>query len=81
MCSHELWPTSVNHPFFYLNSLLGIAGGKLPENCYPYLKTWFFKILPFQVAFLILFSVVIFSHYFLLVGLLVQYVALIQSGN
>ena len=39
----------------------------------------FFKILLFEVAFLILFSVAIFSSYFLLVGLLLQYVALFQS--
>ena len=28
MCHHELWPTSVNHPFSSLNSSLGFAGGK-----------------------------------------------------
>ena len=27
MCHHELWPTSVSHPFS-LNSYLGSAGGK-----------------------------------------------------
>ena len=41
----------------------------------------FFKILIFQVTFLIFFSMAIFSPYFLQVGLLLQYVALIQSGN
>ena len=41
----------------------------------------FFKILLFQVAFLIFFSTAIFSPYFLQVGLLLQYVALFQSGN
>ena len=39
----------------------------------------FFKILLFQVTFLIFFSVAVFSPYFLLVGLLSQYVALFQS--
>ena len=39
----------------------------------------FFKILLFQVAFLIFFSVAVFSPYFLLVGLLLQSVALFQS--
>ena len=28
MCYHELWPTSVSHPFSSLNSSLGFAGGK-----------------------------------------------------
>ena len=27
MCHHEVWPTSVSHPFS-LNSSLGLAGGK-----------------------------------------------------
>ena len=41
----------------------------------------FFKILLFQVTFLIFFSTAIFSPYFLQVGLLLQHVALFQSGN
>ena len=28
MCHHELWPTSVSHPFSSLNISLGFAGGK-----------------------------------------------------
>ena len=28
MCHHELWPTSVSHPFSFLNSSLGLTGGK-----------------------------------------------------
>ena len=28
MCHHELWPTSVSHPFSSLNSSFGFAGGK-----------------------------------------------------
>ena len=39
----------------------------------------FFKILLFQVAFLVFFSMAIFSPYFLLVYLLLQYVAVFQS--
>ena len=39
-----------------------------------------FKILLFQVTFLIFFSIAIFSHYFLQVGLLLQCMALFQSG-
>ena len=41
----------------------------------------FLKILLFQVTFLIFFSSAIFSPYYLPVGLLLQYVALFQSGN
>ena len=40
-----------------------------------------FKILLFQDAFLISFSVAIFSSHFLLVGLLLNYVSLFQSGE
>ena len=39
----------------------------------------FLKILLFQPTFLIFFSIAVFSPYFLLVGLLLQYVALYQS--
>ena len=39
----------------------------------------FFKILLFQVTFLIFFSRAVFSPYFLLVGLLLQYVAVLFS--
>ena len=28
MCHHELWPTSVGHPFSFLNSSWGLTGGK-----------------------------------------------------
>ena len=41
----------------------------------------FFKILLFQVTFLIFFSTAIFSPYFLQVGLLLKYVTLFQSGS
>ena len=41
----------------------------------------FFKILLFQVTFLLFFSTAIFSPYFPQVGLLLQYVALFQSGS
>ena len=28
MCHHELWPTSVGHPFSFLNGSRGLTGGK-----------------------------------------------------
>ena len=40
-----------------------------------------FKILLFQVALLMIFSIAVLSPYFLVFGLLLQYVALFQSGN
>ena len=82
MYHHELWPTSVSHPFSFINSSV-----LLEENITRKLLSLplelFFKILLFQVTFNILFSIAIFSPYFLLVGLLLQYVALfqLQSGN
>ena len=62
MCHHELWPTSVSDPFSSINTSLGYAGGKLP--CLS--LDLFFKILLFQVTFLIFFSIAIFSPYLLL---------------
>ena len=82
MCHHELWHPSVSRPCSSLNSSLGIAGGNITiKLLFLYFLDLFFKILPFQVAFLLIFSIAIFSPYFLLVGLLLQYVALFQSGN
>ena len=65
MCHHELWPTSVSHPFSYLNSSLGLGGRKHYQKI---------TILIFWL------SIAIFSPYFLHVGLLLQLVAF-QSGN
>ena len=48
ICNHELWPTSASHPFSFLSSSFGLAGGKY------YQKTTisiFFKILLSRVAF------------------------------
>ena len=28
MCHHKFWPTSVSHPFSFLNSSFGLTGGK-----------------------------------------------------
>ena len=80
-CHHELWPTSVSHSFSFLNSSLGLAGGKHYQKITIPVFRRFFKFFLFQVTFLIFFCIAIFSHYYLLVGLLLQYVALFQSGN
>ena len=126
MCHHEVWPTSVSHPFS-LNSLLCLAGGKNTRKLLSLSLDLFFKIFLFQVTFfysfpllqlylfsllwgkimipmyrlwlhglyglygppcplsperlinLITYSLTHFSPYFLLVGLLLQYLSLFWS--
>ena len=68
MCHHELWPTSVSHPFSFLNSSLGLAGGKH----YQKITIPIFRLV-LQNFLLIFFSIAIFSPCFLQVGLLLQY--------
>ena len=80
MCHHELWPTSVSHPFSSLNSSLGLCKRKYYQEI-TILSLHLFKILLFQVAFLIFFSITIFSLHFLLVGLLLQYVTISVHGT
>ena len=70
MCYHKLWPTSVSHPFSFLNSSLGLTGENITRKLLSLSLDLFFKILLLQVAFLIFFSTTIFSPYFLQVGLL-----------
>ena len=80
MCHHELWPTSVSHLFSFLNSSLGLAGGKH----YQKITIPVFRVLQnFAISgyFPYILSIAIFSPYFVLVGLLLQCVALFQSGN
>ena len=64
MCHHELWPTSVSHPFSSLNNSLDYAGGKHYLPLLSLSLDLFFKILLFHVTFLIFFSIAIFSPYF-----------------
>ena len=60
MCRHELWPTSVSHPVFSLNSSLGLAGGK------------YYQKIPIHISRLVLqnfalpgcFSCILFYCYF-----------------
>ena len=77
MCHHKLWPTSVSHPFSLLSpSGLNCWRETLPGNSLS--LDLFFKILLFQAAFLLFFSITIQCPYFLLVGLLLQHAALIS---
>ena len=77
-CHHKLWPTSVSHTFFSLNNPLGLAGGTHYQKIT--IPIFFLKFLLFQVAFLIFFSLTIFSPYFLLVGLLLQCMTISVRG-
>ena len=81
MYHHKYWPTSVSHPFSFLNSSLGLTGGKITWKLLFISLGLFFKISHFQARFFILVSIAIFYPDFILVGLLLQYVALFQSGN
>ena len=65
----------------YQRAILSLEEKHYQKITIPIFKEMFFKILLFQVTFLVFFSIVIFSPYFLQAGLLLQYVALFQSGN
>ena len=81
MCHHELWPASVSHPLSFSIVLYVLLEENITRKLLSLSLELFFKIVLFQVTFLILFSMAIFSSYFLLVGLLLQFVVLFQSGN
>ena len=83
MCHHELWPTSVSHPFSFLNSSLGLAGGKHYQKItIPVFRfvlqnftiRGYFPYILFYCCTLSLLS----SGWFVIA---VQYVPLFQSGN
>ena len=63
MCHSELWPTSVEYPFSFLNSSLGLTGGKHTKKVVSLSLDFFFKILLFHVTFLIFFSIAVFSPF------------------
>ena len=73
MCHHELWPTSVSHPFSSLNSSPALLEENTTRKLLLLSLDLFFEILLFRVAFPIFFSIAIFSPYFLQVVLLLQY--------
>ena len=81
MCHHELWPTSVSHPFSLANISLGLIGG---QYCRKITIPIFRHVLK-NFALSGCFPYILFYCYpfsFLLSGWFVlQYVALCQSGN
>ena len=66
LCHHELWPSSLSHPLSSLNITLGLAGENITRNLLSISFDLFYKICPFHFAFLIFFSIAIFSPYFAL---------------
>ena len=63
----------MGHPFSFLNSSWGLTGENITRKLLSLSLGLFFRILLFQVPFCISFSVAVFSLYFLLVGLLLQW--------
>ena len=76
-CGQHQWTI----PSLYSIALLALLGENITRKLQSLSLDLFFKISPFEGAFLVFFSITIFSPYFLLVGLSLQYVALFQSGN
>ena len=67
MCHHELWPTSVGHPFSFLNSSWGLTGGKHHQKITIAIFRFVLKNFTIPSYFpYIYFSITIFSPYFLL---------------
>ena len=76
MCHHELWPTSVGHPFSFLNSSLDLAGGKH----YQKIAIPIFRVVLQNFTFPCYFPSVLFYHY--LVSLFFPgWFLLLQYGN
>ena len=73
MCHHELWSTQVSHPIS-LNSSLGLAGEKHYQKITIPIFRHVLQNAAIPGSFPCIFSIAIVSLYFLLVGLLLQYV-------
>ena len=69
VCHHELLPTSMSHCFSFLNSSLGVVGGKHCQKMLSLSLNLFSKSLLFYVAFLIFCAILILFIVFSLVGL------------
>ena len=59
MCHHQLWSTSVSHPFSFLNSSLGLTGGKY----YQKITIPIIRIILQNLAFPGCFSYILFYRY------------------
>ena len=59
MCHQELWPTIASHPFYFVNSSLGLAGGKhYQKNAIP-----IFRLVLQNFAIPGCFPSILFCHY------------------
>ena len=61
MYHHKLWPTSVSHPFSHSTALYALLEENITKKLLSLSLDLFFRILLFQVAFLIYFFIAIFS--------------------
>ena len=76
---HEFWPTSVGHPFSFLNSSRGLTGGKQYQKITIAIFTFVLQNFIFQAFFLYILSYHYLFSLRLKFDLLLQYVALFQS--
>ena len=81
MCHHELWPTSVSHPFSFFDSSLCLAGGKqYQEISIPVFRVVLQNFpVPGYFPYTFFYRYILFLHFW--VGLLLEYVSLFQSGS
>ena len=79
MCHHELWPTSVGHPFSFLNSPWGHTGGKHYQKITITIFRFVLQNFAILGYFSCILSVAVFSPYFRVVGLFLQYIARFHS--
>ena len=81
MYHHELWPTSVGHPFSFLNSSWGLTGRKHYQKITITISRFDLQNFTISGYFPHILFYTCLSPYFLLVGLLFEYVALFQSSE
>ena len=81
MCHHELWPTSVSHHFFSVNSSLCFAGRKHYQKIIIPIHRLVLQNFANRGYFPYILFFRYIASYFLQVGLLLMYVALFPSGN
>ena len=81
VCHHELWQTPVGHPFSFLNSSWGLTGEKHYQKITIAIFRFVLKIFitPGYFPYILFYRYILSLH--LQVGLLLQYVALLQSEN
>ena len=81
MCHHKLWPSQHQWatPALFSIALEALLVENITRELLSLSLDLFLKNLLFQVTFLIFFFIAVFSPYFLMVGLLLQCMALFQA--